>query len=278
MTARREAAQGVGALDVSQTERERMARSSVGWTCAACARRNDEILPPAPLGERRGAEQLPHGLEVADASTPAEGPTPVSQATDKALAQAAAPEAALLATPQPTVEEPPAANLAALAASGASAASAEAKAPPTEQVPPRVPVAPAPSASTEAATSAPLGVADAATSRASGSSAPRERSTPSWLPAHAPPPPPPSSAASRAPAAQPAIRLPHAAATLRPQRPALGPRVSTGTLRPAAAAAATHAAQAAARPAAEQRVAQLDRAIATVVLLLACMLVRRWLQ
>ncbi|SPC67656.1 probable UBC6 - E2 ubiquitin-conjugating enzyme [Ustilago sp. UG-2017b] len=66
MTAKAEAAAGIGALDYPVQARERLARQSRGWKCEVCGKSTLELLPdPDPeRGEKREQEALPDGLKV----------------------------------------------------------------------------------------------------------------------------------------------------------------------------------------------------------------------
>ncbi|CEH17986.1 Non-canonical ubiquitin conjugating enzyme 1 [Ceraceosorus bombacis] len=58
MNAKKEAAVGVGALDVDGQERERLAKASRDWTCHVCAKKNAELLPETREEDRK-VECLP---------------------------------------------------------------------------------------------------------------------------------------------------------------------------------------------------------------------------
>ncbi|CCF52189.1 putative UBC6 - E2 ubiquitin-conjugating enzyme [Ustilago hordei] len=66
MTAKAEAAAGVGALDYPLQARQRLARQSREWKCEVCGKSTLELLPdPDPeQGEKREQEALPDGLNV----------------------------------------------------------------------------------------------------------------------------------------------------------------------------------------------------------------------
>ncbi|KAN0066129.1 hypothetical protein ACQY0O_000223 [Thecaphora frezii] len=65
MTARAEAAVGIGALNYSVEVREKLAKESRTWTCPTCKCSNLELLPdPDPTNGPRKVEALPGGLTI----------------------------------------------------------------------------------------------------------------------------------------------------------------------------------------------------------------------
>ncbi|SPO26887.1 probable UBC6 - E2 ubiquitin-conjugating enzyme [Ustilago trichophora] len=65
MTAKAEAAVGIGALDFPVQARQKLARESRTWTCGVCDKTTLEMLPdPDPDADKKVEEGLPDGLQV----------------------------------------------------------------------------------------------------------------------------------------------------------------------------------------------------------------------
>lgn len=65
MTAKAEAAVGIGSLDYPVQARERLAKESRNWKCDICAKTTLDMLPdPDPEQDKSEQESLPHGLTV----------------------------------------------------------------------------------------------------------------------------------------------------------------------------------------------------------------------
>ncbi|SPO27233.1 probable UBC6 - E2 ubiquitin-conjugating enzyme [Ustilago trichophora] len=65
MTAKAEAAVGIGSLDYPVQAREKLARQSRAWVCGVCEKSNVEMLPdPDPEAHNKMEQGLPDGLQV----------------------------------------------------------------------------------------------------------------------------------------------------------------------------------------------------------------------
>ncbi|PWY97095.1 UBC-like protein [Testicularia cyperi] len=127
MTAKAEAAVGIGALDYPADVREKLALESRKWRCPTCAQTNLELLPdPDPCQESRH-ESLPEGLSVdlsakprtqSAGETPTTGPATTVERGSNAPTDHASPAAAL-ASASPVSAPPPTAPTPVLASASA---------------------------------------------------------------------------------------------------------------------------------------------------------------
>ncbi|PWN20054.1 UBC-like protein [Microstroma glucosiphilum] len=313
MSARAEAATGVASVDYPIEERIRLAKKSRGWTCSDCGKSNVELLPDGDPDKSRKKEELPEGLVVdaaggkggehAEGGTEAAGSGLAAQAS-QSQAMAASPSeqgqgvasaSAMLASV--SSELPQAISSSSLAATalpddGGSSAS----------------LLPADQSMQREASSTSRHSMPSASSGSSTLSGDQPKSTPAYRgqvtnqsPAPTPPqprahssslsplqrapPPPPSSQSQHSPRLQapqpPPLSIPPPTpATLRPVPPG-GPDTSPDgqplpplpLIRRGVPAEDLPAPRRPTRS--EARVAQLDRAILTVVLLLCGLVVRR---
>ncbi|CAO1632048.1 unnamed protein product [Parajaminaea phylloscopi] len=95
MAARAAAATGVGSLDYPVEERTKLADKSRQWACSVCEQTNIEILPAAAEAGERKRESLPDGLQVdvsgkkasvGSEEEDAKSPAPSSNETNNAAA------------------------------------------------------------------------------------------------------------------------------------------------------------------------------------------------
>lgn len=258
MSAKAEAANGVGALDYPESERRKLADKSRDWRCDVCEKTCIEMLPDGDAEEQQSRKQeaLPDGLEVdpaggskkdaideAEASRSSPAKEESSQSTEKsALApRASTTEAQPLQTSKASPQQ---------SSSGASV------------------IAVVPASSSVAKEPVTLTQNEAGSS--SNSSSVRQRLTTTSS----------GSSQIRAPEVGPRTSSQPVGSSSQ----ASNPSVRAATLPTATIAAGPAAAAAAAPPPpprtpsrSELRVAQLDRAIVTVVLLLCGLVVRRLL-
>ena len=130
MTAKAEAAVGIGALDFPVQAREKLARESRMWKCALCEKTTLEMLPdpePEKEGEGdRGKETLPEGLQVdldAQSHKPPQDQASASSTETQTAVTTSSSTREMAGTPSP-----PVAQATAVVASNATAA-----APPTAE-------------------------------------------------------------------------------------------------------------------------------------------------
>ncbi|CAO1631593.1 unnamed protein product [Sympodiomycopsis kandeliae] len=64
MSAKAEAATGIGSLDYPAEDRKKLAERSTTWTCDQCQKSNVELLPEIDDHTQRTQEDLPEGLQI----------------------------------------------------------------------------------------------------------------------------------------------------------------------------------------------------------------------
>lgn len=308
MSARAEAATGVASVDYPIEERIRLAKKSRGWACSDCGKSNVELLPDGDPDKSRKKEELPEGLVVdaaggkggdqADSGTEAAGSGLAAQASQSQAmaaspsegAQSVASASAMLAgISSQGYEDTGSSALSAPSLSGDGDSSASLLSPVGQSMDRAASstsqhsMSRASSAISEQSTSAPASQRHA-TSQPPASTTPQPQAhSSSQAPLQRAPPPPTPQQPSRPQASQPrsiAIPPPPSPANLRPVPPG-GPDTSPDgqplpplpLIRRGVPAEDLPAPRRPTRS--EARVAQLDRAILTVVLLLCGLVVRR---
>ncbi|ETS59459.1 hypothetical protein PaG_06377 [Moesziomyces aphidis] len=111
MTAKAEAAVGIGALDYPVQAREKLAKESRKWTCDVCAKTTLELLPDPDPEQETKQEALPDGLCVdLTAQSHKSQPSASASTSTSTSTPAAGPDAAArpIITTAATSEEPPA--------------------------------------------------------------------------------------------------------------------------------------------------------------------------
>lgn len=315
MSARAEAATGVASVDYPIEERIRLAKKSRGWACSDCGKSNVELLPDGDPDKSRKKEELPEGLvvdatggkggEQTDGGTEAAGSGLAAQASQSQAmaaspsegAQSAASASAMLASVSSEgPRAPPGSSGLAATPLAANSGSSASLLPPADQSMDRAASSTSQQSMSRASSRFSTLSDDQSTSAApyqcNNTNQPAAPTAPQPPQAHtsalsplqrAPPPPPQQqqpSSRPQAPHPRPLSIPSPSAATIRPVPPG-GPDTSPDgqplpplpLIRRGVPAEDLPAPRRPTRS--EARVAQLDRAILTVVLLLCGLVVRR---